>query len=167
MRRSRWVSLLALLSSLAVVGTVLATHPGVGTRIEDGILPHQQSGTLEEAVKFHLGDIKISTKGPVEVITQEVTFEGDGVPKGNAGWHTHPGAVFVVIRTGTLTVWDEDCGVEEYSPGETFFEAGPDHPMLVKNMGAEDATLYVTYIVPEGTLAAGLRIPAADRCGEQ
>ena len=164
MRRSLWVSLLALLSSLAVVGTVLAVHPSVGTSIADGAAPHQQRGTLAEPVKFHLDDIKIRTKGPVDVITQEVTF---AATIGNAGWHTHPGAVFVVLRTGTLTVWDEHCVRNEYSPGETFFEAGPDHPMLVKNLGATDVTLYVTYVVPEGTPATGLRIPAAERCGVQ
>ena len=164
MRRSMWVSLLALLSSLAIAGTVLAAHASVGTSIADGAAPHQQRGTLAEKVKFNVGDIKVQTKGPIDVITQEVKF---AATVGNAGWHSHPGAVFVVVRTGTLTVWDEDCVMNEYSQGETFFEAGPDHPMLVKNVGATDVTLYVTYLVPEGTPATGLRIPQPDRCGVQ
>lgn len=164
MRRSIWVLLLALLSSLAIVGTVLAAHASVGTSIVDGAEPHQQRGTLAEKVKFNVGDIKVQTKGPIDVITQEVKF---AATVGNAGWHSHPGAVFVVVRTGTLTVWDEDCVMNEYSPGETFFEAGPHHPMLVKNLGATDVTLYVTYLVPEGTPATGLRIPQPDRCGVQ
>lgn len=164
MRRSIWVSLLALLTSLAVVGTVLAAHGSVGTSIADGAAPHQQRGTLAEKVKFNVGDIKVQTKGPIDVITQEVKF---AATVGSAGWHSHPGAVFVVVRTGTLTVWDEDCVVNEYSQGETFFEAGPHHPMLVKNVGADDVTLYVTYLVPEGTPATGLRISQPDRCGVQ
>ena len=92
-----------------------------------------------------------------------------GAVRARRDFHTssHPGAVFVVVRTGTLTVWDEDCVMNEYSQGETFFEAGPDHPMLVKNVGATDVTLYVTYLVPEGTPATGLRIPQPDRCGVQ
>jgi hypothetical protein len=153
-----------LVSSLAVAGAVFAAHGPVGTSVEDGAAPHQARGTLAERVKFKLGHTKIDIKGPVDVITQEVKFAGTNPgPAGNAGWHSHPGAVFVVMRTGTLTVWDEHCVRNEYSAGETFFEAGPHHPMLVKNEGAADATLYVTYIVPVGTTM--LRNTEPDRCG--
>ena len=166
--RLTWkVVVLAVIASIALVGTALAAHGPVGTSVVDGGPPHQQRGTLAEKIKLNLGNIKVQTKGPVDVVTQEVTFAA-GV--GSAGWHSHPGAVFVVMRTGTLTVWDENCVMSEYSgpiapstTGETFFEAGPHHPMLVKNLGANPATLYVTYIVPVG--AGPLRIPQPDRCG--
>jgi quercetin dioxygenase-like cupin family protein len=65
------------------------------------------------------------------------------------GWHTHPGPVFVVIRSGTLSVWDEDCAKTTYAAGSVLFENGPGHSMLVKNESATvDATLYATFVVP-------------------
>jgi quercetin dioxygenase-like cupin family protein len=86
------------------------------------------------------------TRGPVDVVTAQVTFR---MVAAAAGWHTHPGPVFVVIRSGTLSVWDEDCAKTTYAAGSVLFENGPGHSMLVKNESATvDATLYATFVVP-------------------
>ena len=80
MRRSLWVSLLAIAASIAVAGTVFATHaPG-------GVTPVLLArGTLSEEVKVNVGDIKIQTKGPVDVATLQVTFaKGEGAPAGTS-----------------------------------------------------------------------------------
>lgn len=159
MRRSWLVALLTVFASLAVVGTVLATHNPTVTNVTTA----SARGTLAEEVKFHLGDIKVQTKGPVDIVVAEVTF-AKGSPGATAGWHSHPGAVFVVIRSGTLAVWDENCVKTTYSTGTSFFEPGPDHSMLVKNESATtDALVYATFIVPVG--AAPLRIGRPHRCG--
>lgn len=155
MRRPLWMVMLAVVASLAIVGTTLARH-APGGLVVDSVT----RGTLAEDVDFKLGDIEVETEGPVDVVVLEATFLKNG---GSAGWHIHPGAVFVVIRSGTLSVWDEHCKMTTYSPGETFFEAGPRHPMLVKNEGTVDATVYGTFIVPVG--ATPLSVPARHRCG--
>jgi hypothetical protein len=169
MKRSIWVSLLALVSSLAVVGAVMAVHPPGGV-----VVSELARGTLADAVQSHnlgQGGINVKTRGPVDVVTAQVTFVKGG---GSAGWHTHPGPVFVVMRTGTLSVWDEHCMKSTYSagppsapglpPGAVLFEIGPGHSMLVKNESATvDATLYATFIVPVG--ATPLTITTEHRCG--
>jgi quercetin dioxygenase-like cupin family protein len=155
MKRSWWVTLLAVAASIAVAGSVWATHAPGGVVITDSA-----RGTLDGKVKVNVDDVKIQTKDDVDVVTAEVTF----APGGSAGWHIHPGPVFVVIRTGQLSVWTEDCQMETYGPGETFFEFGPEMSMLVKNESASvPATVYGTFIVPVG--AAPLTIPTEHLCG--
>jgi quercetin dioxygenase-like cupin family protein len=149
------MTLVALAASIAIAGTVFASHaPG-------GVFPTLLArGTLAENVKVNVGNTKIQTKGPVDVATLEVRFAVGG----SAGWHIHPGPVFVVIKSGELAVWDEDCVKNTYGVGETFFEFGPEMSMLVKNEDPDtDAIVIGTFIVPVG--AAPLTITTAHRCG--
>jgi quercetin dioxygenase-like cupin family protein len=156
MRRSWLVTLLALVASFAVVGTVLATHlPTLANVTTDSA-----RGTLAAEVKYNADGIKVQTKNPVDVVTVEVTF----APGASAGWHHHPGPVFVVIKSGTLSVWDESCVKTLYSAGSTFFEAGMEESLLVKNESTTTpALVYGTFIVPVG--ATPLRTGAPHRCG--
>src|SRR5688572_11649989 len=143
MRKSLWLTLLGVAASLAVAGSALATHaPGGATPV---LLAR---GTLAEEVKVNVGDIKIQTKDAVDVATLQVTFAKGG---GSAGWHIHPGPVFVVIQSGELSVWTEDCVKTTYGVGETFFEMGPEESMLVKNESPDtDAVVIGTFVVPVG-----------------
>ena len=157
MRRSLWLAVpLGIAASLAVAGSSSATHaPGGTTAV---VLAR---GTLAEKVKVNVGGVKIQTKRPVDVATLQVTFAKGG---GSAGWHTHPGPVFVVIKSGEISVWNENCEKSVYGPGETFFEMGPKESMLVKNEDPDtDAVVVGTFIVPVG--AAPLTIPTRHRCG--
>lgn len=157
MKRSLWLALsLGIAASLAVIVTAFATHPPGGTT---PVLLAR--GTLAEKVKVNVGDIKIQTKGAVDVATLQVTFAKGG---GSAGWHIHPGPVFVVIKSGQISVWDENCEKTVYGPGETFFEMGPEESMLVKNEDPNtDAVVVGTFIVPVG--AAPLTITTEHLCG--
>lgn len=156
MRRSVWVALLAATISITVAGSALALHaPGGVTAV---LLAR---GRLAEQVKVNFGDIKIQTKGPVDVATIQVTFAKGG---GSAGWHFHPGPVFVVVQSGAVSVWTENCQKTVYGPGTTFFEMGPEASMLVKNESATtDAVVIGTFIVPPG--ATPLTITSAHLCG--
>lgn len=156
MKRRWFVLLLALLGSSLFAGNALANHLPVVTNVTTAIA----RGTLAEEVRYNLDGIKIQTKNPVDVATLEVTF----APGASAGWHFHPGPVFVVIREGTLSVWNEDCVKTTYSPGSTFFEAGRAESLLVKNESATTTVrVYGTFIVPVG--AAPLRTGSPHLCG--
>jgi quercetin dioxygenase-like cupin family protein len=144
MRRSLWLALLlGIAASLAVAVPSFATHaPGGWTPV---VLAR---GTLTEKVKVNEGHVKIRTKGAVDVVTLQGTFARGG---GSAGWHTHPGPSFVVVKSGEISVWDETCEKTVYGPGETFVETGPDAPMLIKNEDPDtDAVVVATFIVPVG-----------------
>jgi quercetin dioxygenase-like cupin family protein len=162
MRRSLWVALVAATVSIAVAGSVFAFHGPAPGEVTPVLLAR---GRLSEEVKVNFGDIKIQTKGPVDVATLQVTFAKGG---GSAGWHIHPGPVFVVLQSGALSVWTEDCEKTVYDAsvpgGSTFFEMGPEASMLVKNESATtDAVVIGTFIVPPG--AAPLTITTAHLCG--
>jgi quercetin dioxygenase-like cupin family protein len=160
MRRSWSVTLLALVASFAVAGTALATHLPTFANVTTA----SARGTLAETVKYNADGIKVQTKNPVDVITAEVTFAAGSPTGASAGWHNHPGPVFVVIRSGTLSVWDEECVKHEYSAGDSFFEAGRDETLLVKNESTTtDARAYATFIVPVGVTP--LRTGTPHLCG--
>ena len=153
MKRPWLVALLAVLVSLAVVGTVLATNPPSIPNVITDIA----RGTLAAEVKYNGDGIKTQTKNPVDIVTAEVTFAMNG---GSAGWHNHPGPVLVVIRSGTLSVWTDNCVKTTYSAGTSFFEAGPDESILVKNESTTtDALAYATFIVPVDATRLTIRQP--------
>jgi hypothetical protein len=162
--KRRWFVLaLALLGSSLFAGNVLANHlPAV-----PNVTTSSARGTLADKVWYNLDGIKIQTKQPVDVATLEVTF----APGASAGWHFHPGPVFVVIRPGdpdgpvpTLSVWNEDCVKTTYSPNSVFFEAGRATSLLVKNESTTTPVrVYGTFIVPHG--AAPLRVGSPHLCG--
>lgn len=156
MRRSVSLVLLALGVTVAIAGTVFATNaPGGTTPV---LLAR---GTLAEPVKVNVGDIKIQTKDAVDIATLQVTFAKGG---GSAGWHIHPGPVFVVVKSGQISVWNEDCEKTVYGVGDTFFEMGPEASMLVKNEDpVTDAVVVGTFVVPVG--AAPLTVTTEHLCG--
>ena len=156
MKRSRVVVLLAFVASFTLVGTVLANHLPVNHNITMIVA----RGTIADTFKYNLGDIKVQSKGPVEIVVADVSFPA----LASAGWHSHPGPVFVVVKTGTLSVWDTSCAKHTYGPGSSFFEPGPESSLLVKNESATVAvTVSATFIVAPGTTA--LRIGTEHLCG--
>jgi quercetin dioxygenase-like cupin family protein len=144
--------LLALALIVVFAGTVLATaasgfHPTLLSR-----------GTLSEPVHFNTGAVKFETKGSVDLITQTVTFDAPG----SSGWHAHPGVFFVTIASGSVVHYDADCTATVYAAGSAFAESGDD-ALLVRNESTTiPAVIYVTLIVPTGTLPADVRIDKAN-----
>ena len=83
--------------------------------------------------------------GPAEVTMTQITMQpGDVIP-----WHYHPGTVYAVIKTGTITE-DSGCGGSEvFTAGQAFEEPIP-RVHQVRNTGSEVAQIFVTFIVPSG-----------------
>jgi hypothetical protein len=117
-------------------------------------------------------DVEIKTKDSTDIAMANVVV----APGGTSGWHTHPGPVFVVVKTGTITFYragkhsgldgDEEnpnnaahgptCSRTVYPAGSAFVEVpAPGHVMLAKNEGGTEATISATYFAPAG---AALRI---------
>jgi hypothetical protein len=147
------------------VGSALAT-PGVG------ILgaPILARGTLDARDGHHhryhhegkrSKPVKIKLSRPSDVIVQQVTI----APGGSTGWHSHPGPAVVIVKSGSLTLYDGDdrrCrgtthAVEPNAPaGKVFIDEGYGHVHIGRNEGTTNTELYVTYLdVPVG---AGPRI---------
>lgn len=117
-------------------------------------------------------DVEIKTKDSTDIAVSNVVVS----PGGTSGWHSHPGPVLVVVKTGTITFYragkhggqngdDENgdngknaptCSRTVYPAGSAFVEVpAPDDVMLAKNEGSIEATVTATYFAPP---RAALRI---------
>jgi hypothetical protein len=116
-------------------------------------------------------DVEIKAKDNTDVAIGNVVV----APGGSSGWHSHPGPVIVVVKTGTITFYRAGrhtgqtgevngdngpnaptCSRTEYPTGSAFLEVpAPGHVMLAKNEGSTEATVSATYFAPPG---AALRI---------
>jgi len=73
-------------------------------------------------------------------------------PGGHSGWHSHPGPVIVVVKTGTVTFYhgnDPTCTGTVHPAGTVFIEEGGDVG-IARNEGAVEVNNVVTFFVPAG-----------------
>jgi quercetin dioxygenase-like cupin family protein len=73
-------------------------------------------------------------------------------PGGSFGWHSHPGPSFVIIKSGTATVYfgaDPTCKPHKFRAGSGFVDKGLD-VHLVRNEGTVDLVTVVVSFVPRG-----------------
>ncbi len=142
----------AAVAAVALLGFVL---PAFGTPSSGVVSALLGRGSNSERVRVTTRDVKLVTTGPTDVVTQTLTF----APGGTSGWHGHPGAVLVVVKSGTFTRYDTRCNARVYTAGQAFVE-GPEVAM-VRNTGSEPAESVVTYLVPAGS---PLRTDAPSPC---
>jgi len=94
-----------------------------------------------------------------ETVMQQIVI----APGGNTGWHSHPGPVVVLIKSGQMSFYDSDraCTLRTYSAGEAFVDSGQGHVHIARNESqSENLELWATYFdVPPG---AAFRIDAPD-----
>jgi len=117
-------------------------------------------------------DVEIKAKESTDIAVSNVVVSAGG----SSGWHSHPGPVLVIVKTGAITFYragkhggqngdDENgnngtnaltCSRTVYPTGSAFVEVpAPGHVMLAKNEGSTEATVTATYFAPPG---AALRI---------
>jgi hypothetical protein len=94
----------------------------------------------------------LKTKGLTDIYVQDNKW-----PAGSStGWHTHPGPSLVIIKTGTLTVYEGDdptCTPHVYSSAagnNTFVDIGGGVVHDVRNEGSTDAEAYAVQFIPAG-----------------
>ena len=90
--------------------------------------------------------IKFQTKEETIVRIQSATWNAGST----SGWHNHPGVIVGVVTTGSVTVWDGNCGQKTYGPGLALgavFIEGDDEIMQATSSGG--ATEYVVHVIPK------------------
>jgi quercetin dioxygenase-like cupin family protein len=124
---------LAVLAALIAAGAALSASPPIVAR----------ALAIGQTNAFHV-DAKA---GSMIIDSLKVN------PGGSFGWHTHGSAVAVVIKSGTLTVYDPtvaNCAAQHVTAGQSFIEPA-NHLHLARNETKKPATLYVVYLgVPKG-----------------
>ena len=89
--------------------------------------------------------INFQTKGSIDVAHATVIVG----PGGSSGWHTHPGIVFVTVKSGTLTFYDKTCVGTVHAAGTSFIEVDGAGPGFARNASTTvPVELLVTYVVP-------------------
>ncbi len=100
-------------------------------------------------------DIKFKVKG----VGQEVIHVPDAQqtlmqqivigPGGHTGWHSHPGPVVVLIKSGTMSFYDggdPGCTERTYSAGQAFVDSGQGHVHIARNESTTDnLEIWATY----------------------
>lgn len=137
------------------------------------------TGIISAAVKARASfvdptDIKIKVKGghqevihvedAQESVVQEIVIS----PGGATGWHSHPGPVVVLIKSGTMSFYDGDdptCSVRTYSAGQAFVDSGQGHVHIARNQSTTDnLEIWATYFdVPVGG-AFRIDVPNPGNC---
>jgi hypothetical protein len=101
----------------------------------------------------HPSDGTIRFQGGRETVIYTATL----APGATSGWHRHPGAVVVLVKSGTLTTFGLDrppCQGEDVSAGGAYFEddaANARWPHFVRNRGNVPTEIVITaFNVPAG-----------------
>jgi quercetin dioxygenase-like cupin family protein len=63
--------------------------------------------------------VHINAKGPSDILQTKIVVQ----PGGDTGWHTHPGPVIVVVKTGAATEFHSNGCVSVHPAGSVFFES--------------------------------------------
>jgi quercetin dioxygenase-like cupin family protein len=149
-RRLRRHRAMGLTMKPRLVGSVVVA----AALLAGGILPARgvpDSGwTVTELARSTISKpIAVEASGPTGVVMHHVVWQ----PGGINGWHTHPGPVFVQVKSGTFTLYtsgDGHCTRTDYPAGQGFVE----HPGAVhvgRNESPEPFEVYVTWVgLPAG-----------------
>jgi quercetin dioxygenase-like cupin family protein len=151
---------LVVLSLLLLTRTATATPPSnvTGVTIANGALPEGiRAKFLERKGGFSNGTVVKN------IVLVRFTVE----PGGTFGWHRHGGPVWVIVTSGTLTIYNGDdatCTPHIYGAGSAFLDSG-DHTHLGTNETSDPVEIYATFMLPEG---GQTRIDAPDPgvCGD-
>ena len=140
-----------------LTGVALATPP---SGVLSGTVVARASFVDPVDIKFKVDDGSsevIHVTGAGETVMQEIVL----APNGSTGWHSHPGPVVVLIKSGTMTFYDHTCVLRTYTQGQAFVDSGQGHVHIAKNLDqTQNLTLWATYFdVPAG---GAFRINADD-----
>ena len=145
-RFTKTIMLLVIGALSLGIGNVLATPPsGITTEaVGSGTFDEMDVHMRTDAWKVFLG-----TKGSSDLNIVKNTV----VPGGTFGWHTHPGPCFVMVLSGTATLYEGDdpsCTPEVIPTGGTFVDNPGPFGHLVRNEGAANLVVVVARLVPQG-----------------
>jgi hypothetical protein len=83
----------------------------------------------------------------------------------STGWHTHPGHSLIIVTSGTITEYMEDCTPHAYTfvpgqPAPTLVDPGDGHLHVIRNEGSVPASTITVQLVPYDPAKANRRIDA-------
>lgn len=144
-RKWAWALLVVVLGLAVYAEDVLATPP---SGVQPTIFGIGKFGPIATKGKIGAWSASMKTSGPTDIHVLQNTIK----PGGSFGWHSHPGPSFVIVRSGTATVYfgaDPTCTPHRFRAGSGFVDRGLD-VHLVRNEGPVDLVTVVVSFVPRG-----------------
>ena len=126
----------------------------IGSGGARGEAPPLQINVLAQGMGDEQNTVNLHVDGPSDVLQTELVFQAGAT----TGWHTHPGPVVVVVKTGALTETHSDGCVTVHPQGSVFFEK-KDEVHNATNQTGGVTEVYATFLLPAG---AQPLIPAAN-----
>lgn len=157
---NRYLPLIAIVALVSAAGIAAIMTPGSGvlrapTMARAGFV---DSTDIKLKVKDGSSDV-IHVPDAAETAVQEIVIE----PGGHSGWHSHPGPVVILIKSGQMSFYDGDdptCTVRTYNAGEAFIDSGQGHVHIARNEGGVNLEIWAVYFdVPT---SESFRIDAPD-----
>ncbi len=97
----------------------------------------------------HIQEV-INVNNAKETVIQQIVIG----PGGNTGWHSHPGPVVVLVKSGQMNFYDSDdptCTARIYTAGQSFIDSGQGNVHIARNEHGVNLELWATYFdVPPG-----------------
>src|SRR4029077_1285632 len=93
-------------------------------------------------------DVDLKSKDNSDLLVTNLAIAAGG----HSGWHSHPGPVLVVVKTGTVTLYhanDPSCTGTSYPAGTVFVEEGG-VLHIARNEGTVDETMVASSFLPAG-----------------
>jgi len=161
----RQLALMAIVAAVSCVAVAAALTPSFGV---------VSAPVLARASFADPTDLKFKIKGQSQEVIQVNNAQETVIqqviiaPGGHTGWHSHPGPVVVLIKSGQMSFYDSEdptCTVRTYSAGEAFIDSGQGHVHIARNEGSVNLELWATYFdVPAGG-AFRINADSTGNCG--
>jgi quercetin dioxygenase-like cupin family protein len=147
--RSRLVlaSLVVVVGIAVYAGTVLATPP---SQVKQTVFGVGGLGSFGTAGRIGAWRATMNVKGASDLHVLSNTI----APGGSFGWHSHPGPSFVIVKSGTATVYlgaDPTCRPHRVRAGRGFVDKGL-QVHAVRNEGKVNLVTVVVSFVPRGAV---------------
>jgi len=145
-----------------------ATPIAIGTFDEFEVFNHTSRDSLPAGFD---GDVWLSlqkTKGRSDLYVQSNSWPAVNPTSGaiaTTGWHTHPGHSLIIVTSGSITEYEDDCTPHVYTfvagqPSPTLVDPGNGHVHLIRNEGLVPASSIAVQLVPYDPARANRRIDA-------
>lgn len=149
--KKSWPVALVVFALVSITSAAVILTPGSGLLLRNDFVRAGFVDSTDIKFKIDVGHKEvIQVTDAKETVFQQVIF----APGGYTGWHSHPGPVLVLIKSGELTFYDgEDptCTPRVYTAGQAFIDRGQGHVHIGRNEGTTNLEMWSAYMdVPPG-----------------
>jgi quercetin dioxygenase-like cupin family protein len=144
--KGRHVVLAVVVAGLSAMAVAAVLTPGTGILSAPVFARASFADRTDIKFKIKNGNKEvINVDDAQQTVVQQIVLG----PGGHTGWHSHPGPVVVLVKSGTISFYDGDdpaCTGRTYTAGQAFIDSGQGHAHIARNESTTDnLELWATY----------------------